>query len=374
MFSTRLSGQGEPNRLAALLARKRAEHADVLDLTISNPTEAGFRYESERIRAALSQPGVLRYLPDPRGIRHARAAVAAYYGGAFEPDNLLLTASTSEAYAWLFKLLCDAGDEVLVPRPSYPLFEYLAELESVRLVQYPLFYDHGWHVDVAEVERLAGQRTRAIVVVNPNNPTGSFLKRQELEILSQVCSAHGMALISDEVFADYAFGEDPERARAADAPVLAFTLSGLSKVAGLPQLKLGWMAVTGPAAAEALCRLDIIADTYLSVSTPVQVAAAELLGTAPALQAQIRERTAANLHSLQSQLDVLLTEGGWSAVIRLPRTRSEEEWVMSLLGEADVLVQPGWFYDFGTEPLIVVSLLTPPAVLAAAVGRMRAIP
>ena len=292
-------------------------------------------------------------------------------------DHLLLTASTSEAYTYLFKLLADPGDRVLVPRPSYPLFEFLAALESVEVGQYPLRYDGTWHVDFDELEKTITPRTRAIVVVNPNNPTGSYLKRPELERLEDLCVAHGLALVSDEVFCDYALTADSSRVTtlAGSRKALTFSMSGLSKVIGMPQLKLGWIAVSGPGAAEACERLEWIADTFLSVATPVQVALPQLLEAGLPVQKQIATRTEGNLQWLRTflrgtALNLLSVEGGWYAVVQVPRTRTEEEWVLELLRTHQVLVQPGYFYDFESEAFLVLSLLTPEAVFREGVERL----
>ena len=368
--------------MSLLLEEMRARGEEILDLTESNPTAAGLSYPAGEILAALTDPRLLHYEPASAGILPARLAVADYYQGAAALENILLTASTSEAYALLFKLLADPGDEALVPRPSYPLFEFLAALESVRPVQYPLVYHEGWSIDLDTLERSINPRTRAVILVNPNNPTGSFLKRRELVRLVELCRAHDLALISDEVFSDYGFGDDPQRVRtlAGKTDVLAFSLSGLSKIAGLPQLKLGWIVVSGPApeAAAAFERLEFIADTYLSVGAPVQWAAGSLLSLRPAIQQQIMSRVCANQAFLKSQLhpgspwSVLQAEGGWYAILQAPRVRSEEEWVMSLLRDDRVLVQPGFFYDFEREAFLVVSLLTPEPVFQAGLRRLLA--
>lgn len=281
----------------------------------------------------------------------------------------MLTASTSEAYAYLFKLLADPGDEILTPRPSYPLFEYLAALESVKVRQYPLRYDGAWHLDFAELERAVSARTRAIVVVNPNNPTGSFVSAEEWDRLQKL----GIPILSDEVFSDYGF--DRAAPPRSDDRAVTFTMSGLSKIAGLPQMKLGWIVASGAEADQALERLEWIADTYLSVATPVQLAFPELLALSKDVQAQIRARTRANLDTLRagsagSPVNVLNVEGGWSAVLQVPRVRSEQEWALYLLGEQDVLVQPGYFFDFESEAFLVVSLLTPRAVFEEGIRRL----
>lgn len=321
------------------------------------------------MRAALADPRALRYQPLPQGLEWAREAVAAYYGGRVSPERILLTSSTSEAYGYLFKLLTDPGDEVLVPRPSYPLFEFLAGMELVHVVQYPLGrFD--------EIARYASSRSRAVVVVNPNNPTGSFLKREDAALLIEFCRDRGLAIISDEVFSDYGFGHDAARVTslAGVEDVLTFSLSGLSKVAGMPQMKLGWIVVSGPAELRhaAMERLELIADTYLSVSTPVQWAAPKLLELGRSVQQAIRERTAENLRLLGQScfLGRFEPEGGWYAVMEVPRTRSEEEWVLELLEYDDVLVQPGFFYDFDDEAYMVLSLLTPTDVFVEGLTRI----
>lgn len=372
MFSSRLHWDLRPNRLAQALGALRRLGAEVLDLTESNPTRAGLLYPDEVILSALCDPGSLVYEPTPTGLPAARGAVADYYaarGLIVDPASVFLTASTSESYGWLFKLLADAGDEVLVPRPSYPLFEFLAQMELVRVVQYPLVYDDGWAIDFDALEQATGERTRAIVLVNPNNPTGSFVKRHELERLVELCAQRGLVLISDEVFSDYRFTADPTREVLLTRidEVLTFCLSGLSKVAGLPQMKLGWIVISGPPAlrAEAQERLELIADTYLSVATPVQHALPRLLAAAESARQQIAARLSENLAALRqlvedgSPAQVLKVEGGWYATLRVPRTKTEEQWCLDLLEQDKVLVQPGFFYDFESEAYLVLSLLTP---------------
>ena len=368
MFSRRLNWDAPPNPLSLLLEEKKRAGARVLDLTESNPTRGGFHYPERAILDALADPAALRYDPDPRGLDCAREAVSRYYaqrGAVVEPSQILLTASTSEAYAYLFKLLADPGDEVLIPRPSYPLFEFLARLESVAVRLYSLRYDGAWHIDFDSLEKAIDGRTRAVVVVNPNNPTGSFVKRDEAERLQALAQRHDLAIISDEVFSDYAFGEDPNRAKTVIGArgALTFCLSGLSKIAGLPQMKLAWMACGGKNHEPALRKLEWIADTYLSVSAPVQAALFQILEGSTDVRDQIRRRTASNLALLREQTSgsaagVLEVEGGWYAILRVPQTRSEEEWVTTLLRERDVLGQPGFFYDFESEAFLVLSLLT----------------
>jgi alanine-synthesizing transaminase len=371
VFSHRLQWDVQPNPIARLLAEKRAAGVPILDLTESNPTHVAIPYEPGLL-ASLAQDAALRYDPDPRGIPSAREAVARYYadhGVDIPIEHITLTASTSEAYGYLFKLLTDPGDEVLVPRPSYPLFEYLAALESVVVRQYPLRYDGAWHIDFPALEETLSPRTRAIVVVNPNNPTGSYLKRDELERLETIAVEHDLAIISDEVFADYAHGESPSRVRtlAGDRRALTFSMSGLSKIAGLPQLKLGWIVASGPQSATACERLEWIADTYLSVATPVQLALPALLKP----HAGIERRIAQNLEQVRKY--TLTIEGGWYAILQVPRTRTEEEWVLALLRDCNVLVQPGFFFDFESEAFLVLSLLTETSIFDEGLRRLLAI-
>jgi alanine-synthesizing transaminase len=382
MFSSRLEWTASPNPISELLEAKRRAGETVLDLTESNPTRAGIDYPADEIARAFAGPGALHYEPEPFGLPDARAAVARYYadsGVEIDAARIVLTASTSEAYAWLFKLLAGPGDEILTPRPSYPLFEYLARLESVNVVQYPLFYDHGWHLDGAGLRALVTSRTRAIVTVHPNNPTGSFLKLYELDELAAVARENHLAIISDEVFSDYWLERDPARVgvvAGAAQDVLSFSLSGLSKIVGLPQMKLGWIVAGGPLWRAALDRLEFIADTYLSVGTPVQLAASALINARHGVQRQIRTRLERNLGALRTAMvgaphvRLLEVEGGWYANLQVPRVRSEEEWVLSLLGRENVLVQPGFFYDFGAEAFLVVSLLTRSEVFDEGMTRM----
>jgi alanine-synthesizing transaminase len=381
MFSSRLPRDFQPNRLAQALEAKRREDVPVLDLTESNPTRAGFQYPPE-ILNALADPRVLRYDPSPAGLREAREAVAGYYlarGRTIDPDRILLTASTSEAYAYLFKLLTNPGDQVLVPRPSYPLFECLAAMESVEVISYPLTYQGSWEIDLEALAAAITARTRALIVVNPNNPTGNYLKRAEQARLSNLCAERGIALIADEVFSDYAFGPDQERVAtiAGAEECLTFAMSGLSKAAGLPQMKLGWIVAggCGRQREQAWERLEWIADTYLSVGTPVQSAAARLLAAGESVQGQIRARTRENLNSAQELLAgscaaPLGAEGGWYVILQIPRLRSEEQWTLDLLEQAHLLVQPGFFYDFESEAFLVLSLLPEPAVFRDGLGRM----
>ncbi len=380
MFSSRLDWAVPPNPLTRLLHHKRSAGATILDLTESNPTAAGFTYRTDRILADLADPRSMRYEPAPAGLIAARSAISEYYSGRVQPDRILVTASTSEAYGFLFKLLADPGDEVLVPCPSYPLFEFLAALDSVRAVHYPLLYQGGWAIDFEALASRITPRTRAIVVVNPNNPTGSFLKKAELAQLIGLSRGRELAIVSDEVFSDYSFEDDPARVRSlVDVEdLVTFSLSGLSKVAGLPQLKLGWIVTSGPESArnQTFERLELIADTYLSVGAPVQRAAASLLAARREIQDQIMERVRRNLAFLRSQVGrdspwrVLDVEGGWYAVIEAPRIHTEQEWVLTLLGQDNVLVQPGFFFDFEREAFLVLSLLTQSEIFQEGVHRI----
>ncbi len=383
MFSSRTRWNRTENRLARLVAERRRSGAPLFDLTVSNPTQAGLVAPAD-ILALLGAPSAAHYDPEARGLGKARDAVAADYarrGFAVAADGLLLTASTSEAYAWLFKLLCDPGDAVLVPRPSYPLFEFLATLESVEAIPYALAYDGAWHLDVAALEAARTPRARAIVVVNPNNPTGSCLRPDEAAKLLAFAAGHGLAVISDEVFADFLFraGGDLVTSLAGEGPALTFSLGGLSKSCGLPQLKLAWIAVSGPedTRSEALSRLEIVADTYLSVSTPVQHAAPALLRRLPELQAPILSRLLTNRRTLESAIGpgsaatLLPADGGWTAVLRVPATQPEETLVCELLERHAVLVHPGYFFDFPSEAFLVLSLLPEPEVFSEGVLRVR---
>jgi aspartate/methionine/tyrosine aminotransferase len=385
VFSSRLQWNLFPNRLSELLQRKRLSGAAILDLTESNPTRAGFSYPAEEVVAAFADRRSLYYEPAPAGLPDAREAVAAYYAGrglGVESERILLTAGTSESYAFAFKLLADPGDEVLVPRPSYPLFDFLAALDSIRLVQYPLVYDGGWSIDLEALERSLTPRSRAIIVVNPNNPTGSFLKRHELRRLARICEERGLAILSDEVFSDYTFRPDPERVAsvAGFEDVLTFALSGLSKIAGLPQMKLGWTVAGGPRVIRerAFAALELISDTYLSVGTPVQHACRKLLAAGSVLRHEIAQRVRGNLEFLtgalgkESACHVLDVEGGWYATLQVPRIRSEEEWALTLLDRDAVLVQPGFFFDFESEAFLVLSLLTAPETFREGTHRLLA--
>lgn len=371
--SSRSSFDLAPNRLSVALARARQEERPILDLTESNPTRAGLPYARATILDALASADALLYEPASFGLWSAREAVAREV--AVNPKRIVLTASTSEAYAFLFKLLCDPGDEVLVPVPSYPLFEHLARLEAVRAVPYRLAYDGSWHVDVDSLRGAVSARTRAVVTVSPNNPTGSYLKRAELAALASL----RLPIVSDEVFAGYPLKDDPTRASTAleAQGTLVFALGGLSKLAALPQMKLAWIAVGGdaPDVTGAMGRLEVLADAYLSVGTPVQHALPRLLASRGPVERAIRSRTRANLEVLRARVagtpaTLLDVEGGWYATVRVPATRSEESWVLALLEEDGVYVHPGHFFDFEREAYLVLSLLTPEPAFAEGVARI----
>jgi len=370
VFSERTSFTVTKNPLTLAIEARRQKGLPILDLTESNPTVAGFHYDRARILKALTDPRGLLYEPAPFGLAAGREAVAAYYrdrGQIVDPCQVVLTASTSEAYSFLFKLLADPGDEILIPRPSYPLFDFLARLNDVRTVQFPLVYEGAWRLDRPAFEASVSDKTRAVVFVSPNNPTGSVLESDDWKWLADFLSARRIPFIWDEVFHDYPLDHrDFIRDPLSDPDVAAFVLNGLSKTVALPQLKLAWIVVVGPTEfrEQALERLEIVADTYLSVGTPIQHALPDLLASRAQIQQEICVRLAENLAALRAALkdtagEVLPAAAGWNAVVRLPRVKTEEQWVMELLEEHGILVHPGYFYDFEDEAFIVVSLLTP---------------
>jgi aspartate/methionine/tyrosine aminotransferase len=374
MFARRTDWNLSTNRFSQALEAARAIEAKggrpLLDLTASNPTTIGLQFEQARIMQALQHPQALQYEPASKGILTAREAVVDYYNGhgvTLSPGQIILTVSTSEAYSYCFRLLCDPGDEVLVPSPSYPLFEFLADIQDVKLVPYELVYDHGWQIEFESLHCSIGARTRAIMVVHPNNPTGHFTRSWELERLNALCREHELALVADEVFLDYGLTDERPLSFAANDAALTFTLSGLSKICALPQIKVAWIVTSGPDALvqRALERLDVIADTYLSPNAPVQWAIAELLGTRCAIQRQLRERTLHNLRELDAQLATakmttrLALDAGWYAVLRTPAARSDEETAIAILEQEGVLVHPGHFFDFPAAGYLVVSLIAP---------------
>jgi hypothetical protein len=383
VFSSRLPSRLAVNALAGAVAARRASGGDFLDLTQTNPTTAGIPYPAD-VLAPLADGPASCYEPHPRGLLSAREAVVAEYAAdwpGLAPDRVVLTASTSEAYAMLFKLLCDAGDEVLVPQPSYPLFDLLTRLEAVQPRPYRLEYHGVWSVDRDSVAAALGPRTRALLVVTPNNPTGSRLRAADRDWIAGLCAARGIAVISDEVFAGYPLAARADAVGfAGETRALTFVLGGLSKSAGLPQVKLAWLVVGGPSPVvdTALARLDVILDTYLSVSTPVQVAAASLMASGRVVRAAIQARIVRNLGALQAlvgrspAVTLIAPEGGWSVVIRVPATVPEEALVLRLLKTADVLVHPGYFFDFAHDAFLVLSLLPDPAVFDDGAGRVLA--
>lgn len=380
VLSRRLPPHTDVNALTRALAVRREAGRPIVDLTESNPTRAGITYPADLLRGLSAEQG-LQYEPQALGMRRAREAVARDHGRrgvTLDPDRIVLTASTSEAYTWLFKLLCDAGDAVLVPRPSYPLFEHLTRLEGIEAIPFDLVYEGRWEIEFSTL-RGAPQNVRAVIVVSPNNPTGSYVTEPEVERLTALCRDRGWVLIADEVFADYPLDV---RATLTDiavrAEVPAFTLGGLSKTAGLPQLKLGWIVAGGPPAfhTQALAGLELIADSFLSVNTPVQLALGELLERGGDIRTQIHDRIRANLAALRESArlfpaaDVLRVEGGWSAVLRVPSVLTEEQLILRLLDEQGILAYPGYFFDFPRESFVIVSLLPPPAAFRDAVARL----
>jgi aspartate/methionine/tyrosine aminotransferase len=381
MFAKRTNWNLEPNRLSAALAAHRAASKPFVDLTVSNPTECGFQYDAHSVLSALSNPAALRYEPNPRGLEVARRAVAQYYaerGAAVSNHDIFLTTSTSEAYSFVFRLLCDPDDEVLVPAPSYPLFEFLADIQDVRLARYPLVYDYGWQIDFHALEQAITPRTRGVIVVHPNNPTGNFCRPEEMRKLNEICAARKIAIIADEVFLDFAMKGNKPATFAANPIALTFTLSGLSKICGLPQMKASWLILSGPEPykTESLSRLEVIADTYLSMNAPIQLAIPVFLEQRHAFQKQLLARANENLTELDKQIARqqscrrLEVEGGWNAVIRVPPIRSGDELALELLATKGVYVHPGHFYDFPASGFMVVSLITPALAFANGIERL----
>lgn len=394
MFARRTNWNLTTNAYTRALEEHRREGRELLDLAASNPTTVGLNYERGKLLLALANPLALTYEPSPKGLLSAREAVAGYYaerGIQISPDDLILTTSTSEGYSFLFRLLCEPGDAVLVPTPSYPLFDFLADLQDVKLVLYELVYDHGWQMDFHSLQQAAARSShcKAVLVVHPNNPTGSFVKASEAAQLARFCWQNHLAIIADEVFLDYSLKNAqrsevgaPSFASGFDAKggsdALTFTLSGLSKIAALPQMKVAWIAVSGPDELkhEALNRLEVIADTYLSMNAPMQWAISAMLEERVGIQRQLITRIHANLAELDRQLAIqtlctrLEVEGGWYVILRVPVTGSDEELAIALLRQEGVLVQPGHFYDFARDGHLVVSLITPEDVFHAGMERL----
>ncbi len=381
MFSKRTNWPLSSNRIAQTLDQLKKTGVPIVDLTESNPTRCGFIYPSTKVLQPLAADRNLRYDPQPQGSLESREAIARYYkkqGCEVAPERIFLTASTSEAYSYLFRLLADAGEEVLFPRPSYPLFQFLGDLNDVTLRHYSLEYSQRWRIDLTSLEEAAGPKTKAVVLVNPNNPTGSFIKKDELSALNRICRAKNVPIISDEVFADFAFpGSKDVVSLVNNDAVLTFVLGGLSKTLLLPQMKLSWIIVSGPEelAREACQRLEMIADTYLSVNTPVQNAVAGWLSLREEFQAPVKQRTLDNFRFLEeavktTKCQFLKPEGGWYAVLRIPDALSEEEWTLKFLQEDHVFVHPGYFFDFEKDGYLVVSLLPPSDIFQEGIKRI----
>jgi alanine-synthesizing transaminase len=378
VFADRTNWNLKANPLSEALARHRAAGKPLLDLTISNPTECGFDYDSRAILEALANPASLAYDPGPRGLLGARQAVAAYYearGAEVPADSIILATSTSEAYTFVFRALCNPGDEILIPEPSYPLFAFLADIQDVKLVRYPLDYDYGWQINFHALQQGITARTRGVIVVHPNNPTGHFTKPHELEKLNEICAARSLAIVADEVFLDFALQANAPFSFAQNTAGLTFTMSGLSKISGLPQMKAAWLVTSGPEQleSEALARLEIIADTYLSMNAPVQWAIPTFLEQRHPFQKQLLERAQKNLAELDRQLATQpacarrAVEAGWYAVLRVPATRSDEDLAIDLLAQQNIYVHPGHFYDFPSEGFLILSLIAREAEFAAGV-------
>lgn len=383
MFSQRTSWKLAANRFTQALETARSSREAILDLTVSNPTLCGFTYDDNAILRAFQNPAALSYEPQPKGLHSAREAVARYYlddhRTTVDPESLLLTTSTSEAYAFIFRLLCNPHDEVLVPKPGYPLFDFLADLQDVTLIPYSLQYGHGWFVDFHSVVRALTPRTRAILLVHPNNPTGSYVSGEELQQVNQLCQERNLALIVDEVFLDFPFDGAPRKTFVANHVSLTFTLSGLSKIAALPQMKVAWVATTGPEALvrPALDRLEVIADTFLSLNAPTQSAFPALFAQRHSLRPQLLQRIRANSACLESAVAArqassrfLHADGGWYAVLQNGSDRSDEDMAIQLLQKHRVVVHPGHFYDFASDGYLVLSLITPTDTFAEGVARL----
>jgi alanine-synthesizing transaminase len=373
MFSDRTNWKLLPNLFSQTQDRLRSEGARIFDLTVTNPTQCSLAYDADAILASFQNAAMLGYDPQPKGLPVSRQAVATYYRDShaisgLDPEQILLTTSTSEAYSFVFRLLCSPDDEVLVPRPSYPLFDFLADLHDVKLVPYSLTYAQGWLIDFASLAQAISPRTRAILLVHPNNPTGSFVAATELQQLNVLCREKNLALLADEVFLDYSHDARPRRTFVANQEVLTFTLSGLSKISALPQMKAAWIITTGPKnqVSAALDRLEIISDTFLSMSAPIQYALPALLEQRKVIQPFLLARLRENILELNRQLaaqkdgELLHSDGGWSAVLRVPSTQSDEDLAIDVLQKQGVLVHPGHFYDFPADGHLVLSLITPP--------------
>ncbi len=382
MFSYRVPRPTDPTRLARIVERFAHEGRAFVDLTASNPTQVGLPFPRDRMLAAIAQPEIVDYEPTSCGLPSARAAIASEYerlAVAVDPARIVLTSSSAESYGMLFRLLCNAGESVLVPQPSFPLFESLGLLESIKIIPYPVRYANGWYIDPEEVLRVTEPSTRALVVVNPNNPTGSYLKGDELERLVTLCAYNKLALVSDENFSEYAHGEDVTRVQTilGNHQILHFVLSGLSRHACLPQCKLAWVAYGGPQRElkQLDWRMEMMGRTYRSVSTISQLALPNLLRIGSDLRGLLLQRIRANLHFLRGALlnsaaQLLGVEGGWYGTLRLPRTRSGEDWAIILMERDGILTQPGQFFDFEDEAYLVLSLIVPESKFQGAITRL----
>ncbi|HTL47878.1 MAG TPA: pyridoxal phosphate-dependent aminotransferase [Verrucomicrobiae bacterium] len=378
-FSRRTGWATSPNRIASKLQELRERGEPFLDLTESNPTRCGFSYLDPELLEAFRDPANLTYAPDPRGLLKAREAVCAYYarkGIAVEPEQVFLTANTSEAYGFIFRLLADPGDGLLAPKPSYPLFDYLAGLHDAELIPYPLSYDGRWTVDWAPLEADIPATCKGLILVNPNNPTGNYMEGAARTRLRDFCLTRNLALVCDEVFLDYPLQSGRAPASfAGETETLTFTMSGISKILGLPQMKISWIVVSGPGPerVEALRRLEVIADTYLSAGTPPQNALPAWFRSQPAITGEILDRVRGNYAAARDEkgpLRFLAAEGGWYTVAPLPQGRHDEEWVLELLERDRVFVHPGYFFDFEGGDYAVVSLLPEPSVFREGLDRL----
>ena len=384
-FSQRTNWSLSPNPLITLFTELKTQQTEILNLTESNPTVCDFQYPSEDILRPLAQKINLHYTPDPKGNLVARKAISNDFqrkGFDIPTERIFLTASTSEAYGYLFRLLANPKDRMLFPQPSYPLFQFLGDLNDLALDFYSLRYEGSWGIDMSFFKKLLTEKTKAILCVNPNNPTGSFVKKREQEVLNDICMKRKLSIISDEVFWDFSLTEDPQRVSfIGNKDVLTFTLGGLSKTLALPQMKLSWIIINGPdpLVKEAMARLEMIADTYLSVNTPTQNALKDWLAIKDKIQDQVLSRLKENLDYLDSQLKELKdpsfcrrleVEGGWYAVLKIPDHFSEEEWALKFLKEDQVFIHPGYFFDFPKEAYIVVSLLISPKIFAEGLSRI----
>jgi len=381
-FAQRTEWSLTSNQFSNDLKALRKDNIPLLDLTESNPTNCGFSYLKSGLIASLTEEANLCYAPTPRGNLLAREAICGYYqekGLKVAPEQIFLTASTSEAYSYLFRLLADPGDQILFPCPSYPLFSFLGDLNDVQVNTYPLVYQKKWNVNFQEMRRVLSPKTKAIVLVNPNNPTGSFIRREELNEMNAICLKHNAALISDEVFSDFTFNQSDDHVNCvSNDQVLTFVLGGISKTLGLPQMKLSWIIINGPqrlvdASVE---RLEVIADTYLSVNTPTQNALPRWLQHRTTIQAEINTRIRDNFNYLKEHIseaggcEVLAVEGGWYSVIKIPDTIDEEQWVLQFLNKDHVAVHPGYFFDFPNEAHIVFSLLPSTSTFSEGIKRI----